>query len=84
MDLMILLNLILQNLIEGTKEFVTTKEKSNMEGICNIFERNYNNAFRFSVKRYYEKFLTESVCRECNGARLNVSARNVFVGNKSL
>ena len=67
-----------------TKEFVTTKEKSTWEGICNIFERNYNNAFRFSVKRYYEKFLTESVCRECNGARLNVSARNVFVGNKSI
>jgi excinuclease ABC subunit A len=54
------------------------------EGICNIFERNYNNAFRFSVKRYYERFLTESICRECGGDRLNVSARNIFVDNKSI
>lgn len=67
-----------------TKKLVNTTEKRPWEGICNIFERNYNNAFRFSVKRYYERFLTESVCRECNGDRLNISARNVFVGEKSI
>ncbi len=67
-----------------TKKFMNTTEIRPWEGICNIFERNYNNAFRFSVKRYYEKFLTESVCRECDGDRLNVSARNVFVGEKSI
>ena len=67
-----------------TKKFVNTTEKGSWEGICNIFEKNYNNAFRFSVKRYYEKFLTESVCRECHGDRLNISARNVFVGEKSI
>ena len=67
-----------------TKKLVNTTETRPWEGICNIFERNYNNAFRFSVKRYYEKFLTESVCRECDGDRLNISARNVFVGEKSI
>ena len=67
-----------------TKKLVNTTETRSWEGICNIFERNYNNAFRFSVKRYYEKFLTESVCRECDGDRLNISARNVFVGEKSI
>ena len=67
-----------------TKKPVSTVEIRAWEGICNIFERNYNNAFRFSVKRYYEKFLTESVCRECDGDRLNTSARNVFVGEKSI
>ena len=67
-----------------TKEFINTTENGSWEGICNIFERNYNNAFRFSVKRYYEKFLTESICRECDGDRLNIPARNVFVGNKSI
>ena len=67
-----------------TKKLVNTTEIRCWEGICNIFERNYNNAFRFSVKRYYEKFLTESVCRECDGDRLNISARNVFVGEKSI
>ena len=67
-----------------TKKLVNTSETRSWEGICNIFERNYNNAFRFSVKRYYEKFLTESVCRECDGDRLNISARNVFVGEKSI
>ncbi len=67
-----------------TKKFVNTTERGSWEGICNIFERNYNNAFRFSVKRYYEKFLTESICRECDGDRLNTPARNVFVGEKSI
>ncbi len=67
-----------------TKKTVNTSETRIWEGICNIFERNYNNAFRFSVKRYYERFLTESVCRECDGDRLNISARNVFVGGKSI
>ena len=67
-----------------SKKLENTREIRSWEGICNIFERNYNNAFRFSVKRYYEKFLTESVCRECDGDRLNISARNVFVGEKSI
>ena len=67
-----------------SKKLENTTEVRSWEGIYNIFERNYNNAFRFSVKRYYEKFLTESVCRECDGDRLNISARNVFVGEKSI
>ena len=84
MDLMKILNLTLFKLNKRTKKLVNTTEKRPWDGICNIFERNYNNAFRFSVKRYYEKFLTESVCRECNGDRLNITARNVFVGEKSI
>ena len=67
-----------------TKKFKSSVEISNWEGICNIFERNYNNAFRFSIKRYYERFLTESDCRECKGERLNISARNVFINNISI
>ncbi len=78
------INFEIVKLNKKTKKFVKTQETSTWEGICNIFERNYNNAFRFSVKRYYEKFLTESVCRECNGDRLNISSRNVFVGEKSI
>jgi excinuclease ABC subunit A len=41
-------------------------------------------AFRYSIKRYYERFLTESECRDCNGERLNITARNVFVGKLSI
>ena len=67
-----------------TKKFINTKEINSWEGICNIFERNYNNAFRYSIKKYYEKFLTESNCRECDGERLNISARNIFVGEMSI
>ncbi len=74
----------IRKLSKKTKKFVNTTEKRSWEGICNIFERNYNNAFRFSVKRYYEKFLTESICRKCDGDRLNTPARNVFVGEKSI
>ena len=58
-------------LIRKQKNLLQLKQVHGKD-ICNIFERNYNNAFRFSVKRYYEKFLTESICRECDGARLNI------------
>ena len=78
------INFSIIKLNKKTKKFVNTTEMKPWEGICNIFERNYNNAFRFSVKRYYERFLTESICRECGGDRLNVSARNIFVDNKSI
>ena len=67
-----------------TKEFKTSIEINKWEGICNIFERNYNNAFRYSIKRYYERFLTESNCRACGGERLNISSRNVFINNMSI
>ena len=67
-----------------TKEFKTSTETNNWEGICNIFERNYNNAFRYSIKRYYERFLTESDCRACGGERLNTSSRNVFINDMSI
>ena len=67
-----------------TKKFISTKKTDVWEGICNIFERNYNNAFRYSIKRYYERFLTESDCRECNGERLNITARNIFVNAMSI
>ncbi|MEL0280020.1 MAG: excinuclease ABC subunit UvrA [Gammaproteobacteria bacterium] len=74
----------LVKLNKKTKKFINSSEVRSWEGICNIFERNYNNAFRFSVKRYYEKFLTESICRECDGTRLNIPARNVYIGEKSI
>ncbi len=67
-----------------TKRFINTTEINTWDGICNIFERNYNNAYRFSIKRYYEKFLTESICRDCDGDRLNITARNVFINHKSI
>lgn len=67
-----------------TKKFTETKKLDMWDGICNIFERNYNKAFRYSIKRYYERFLTESECRDCNGERLNITARNVFVGKLSI
>lgn len=79
-----IINFKIKKINRKTKEFVDTSEKRTWEGICNIFERNYNNAFRFSVKRYYEKFLTESTCRHCNGERLNISARNVFINDMSI
>ena len=74
----------ISKLNKRTKEFKTSTEINKWEGICNIFERNYNNAFRYSIKRYYERFLTESNCRACGGERLNISSRNVFINNMSI
>ncbi len=78
------INFTQTKLDKKSKKLKKITETNHWEGICNIFERNYNKAFRYSIKRYYERFLTESDCRACDGERLNISSRNVFVSDMSI
>ena len=35
-------------------------------------------------REYYAKFMTNTLCDECNGTRLNLEARSVFINKFSL
>ena len=54
------------------------------EGVIPNLERRYRETESASVREELSKFLSTSRCPECNGARLNKDARNVFVDDKTL
>lgn len=54
------------------------------EGIVPNMERRYHETESEMVREELARYLTSSACSECDGARLRVEARNVFIENKSL
>jgi len=60
------------------------KRKHKFEGVVNNFERRYASTDSDHVRDELAKYLTQKACGTCNGARLNLGARNVFIDNKTL
>lgn len=54
------------------------------EGVIPNMERRYRETESDMVRDELSKYLSNKKCEECNGARLNKAARNVFVAEKSL
>ncbi|MCK5460804.1 excinuclease ABC subunit UvrA [Candidatus Gracilibacteria bacterium] len=54
------------------------------EGVVKQTEKRYNESDSDWVRKKLEEFMTESTCKECGGARLNIYGRNVFVGKESI
>lgn len=54
------------------------------EGVMNTMERRYRETSSNGMREFYEMYMTESHCYECNGARLNKSALSVTVGGKNI
>ncbi len=54
------------------------------EGIIPNLERRYRETESNMVREELSRFISERPCPECHGQRLNLSARNVFVGGKNL
>jgi len=54
------------------------------EGILNNLDRRYRDTDSNSVREELMKYLSTRSCPTCEGARLNVAARNVFIDNKDL
>jgi excinuclease ABC subunit A len=61
-----------------------TQRKHKFEGIVPNLERRYRETESQAVKEELAKFISERPCPDCGGARLNKSARNVFVADRSL
>ncbi|WP_374317571.1 excinuclease ABC subunit UvrA [Pseudoxanthomonas kaohsiungensis] len=61
-----------------------TQRKHRFEGIINNLERRYRETESPAVREELAKYISERPCPDCGGARLNRSARNVFVSDKPL
>jgi len=54
------------------------------EGIIPNLQRRYKETESLAVKEELAKYLSSKACPDCSGARLNRTARNVFVADKPL
>ena len=66
---------------EGKRAY---RRRHAFEGIIPNIERRYRETQSGAVREELSKFLGTRACDDCGGARLNVQARNVFVGDLSL
>ena len=55
-----------------------------IEGVKSKLERLYNETSSDWMRDYYEKFMRDTICTSCNGARLNKEALSVLIDNKSI
>lgn len=85
---------IQQILLHGTNEVVrfnhvdadgyTYNKNKRFEGIIPNFERRYRETESEFVREDLRKFIGVRLCESCQGARLNLAARHVFVADKNL
>lgn len=54
------------------------------EGIIPNLERRYRDTESAAIREELAKLLSTQACPDCNDTRLNVSARHVFIGDKTL
>ncbi len=55
------------------------------EGVVNIIQRRYKTTKSSDARAYYEnKFMSEKVCKTCNGKRLNKEALHVYIDEKNI
>ncbi|MEM1244297.1 MAG: excinuclease ABC subunit UvrA [Pseudomonadota bacterium] len=58
--------------------------KNTFEGVIPNLERRYRETESFAVREELAKYLAYKPCESCQGARLRLEARNVFVGDIDL
>ncbi|MDB6164562.1 MAG: uvrA [Xanthomonadaceae bacterium] len=61
-----------------------SQRRHRFEGILPNLERRYRETESAAVREELSKYISERPCQDCGGARLNRSARNVFVGDTAL
>lgn len=60
------------------------KKKHCFEGVVANMERRYHETDSQLVREDLAKYLSQKPCSSCNGARLNISARHVFIENLAI
>ena len=63
----------------GTRKFTQS-----FEGVIPTLERRYNETKSQGMRDFYEMYMSNSDCDECNGARLKKEVLSVKVGNKNI
>ncbi|MEM2941832.1 MAG: excinuclease ABC subunit UvrA [Candidatus Bathyarchaeia archaeon] len=61
-----------------------TRWGEGFEGVVNILERRYRETRSESMKEWYQRFMSESICPRCKGDRLKPESLAVKVGGKSI
>ena len=67
-----------------TSRGTTRTRRHRFEGVLPNMERRYRETDSGMVRDELAKFLSSKACDDCNGARLNRSARNVFISDQPL
>jgi len=67
-----------------TESGVRSKRRHRFEGIVPNLERRYRETESSAVREELSKYISEQPCPDCGGARLNRSARNVFVAGRAM
>ena len=62
----------------------TVSRSHRFEGIIPNLQRRYKETESLAVKEELSRYLSSKACPDCSGARLNRTARNVFVADKPL
>ena len=60
------------------------KQKHRFEGVIPNLERRYRETESNAVREELARYLNSQPCPDCNGTRLNRSARNVFIADRPL
>lgn len=60
------------------------QRRHRFEGVIPNLERRYRETESDAVREELSKYISDRPCTECGGARLNASARNVFVAERSV
>ncbi|MGR9107152.1 MAG: excinuclease ABC subunit UvrA [Gammaproteobacteria bacterium] len=67
-----------------TSHGTVRKRRHAFEGILPTMARRYRETDSALVREELAKYLSNKPCPDCNGARLNLAARNVFVADRTL
>ena len=70
--------------VEYEREYGSGTYMAAFEGIINVVERRYRETQSESMKQYYEQFMSNTPCLDCNGARLKPESLAVTVGDKNI
>lgn len=67
-----------------TSRGTVRKRRHTFEGILPNMERRYRETDSTMVREELAKYLSSKPCPDCDGARLNIAARNVFITDRTL
>lgn len=70
--------------VEYEREYGSGSYMAAFEGVINVVERRYKETQSDGMKQYYEQFMSNTPCPDCNGARLKPESLAVTVGNKNI
>lgn len=70
--------------VEYESEYGSRNYMMAFEGVINASERRYSETQSEGMKQYYERFMSNTPCPKCKGARLKRESLAVTVGNKNI